>query len=61
MGLCVSDGSYIKYTYIIGLGAQPCGAPGPCKYFSWLVTDDITTYLKKKKKTEAMVKYGIRM
>ena len=34
MGLCVSGGSHAQYTYMIGPGAQPCGAPGPCKYFS---------------------------
>ena len=36
MGLCVSGGSYVQYTYMIGLGAQPRGAPGPCKYFSFI-------------------------
>ena len=34
MRLCVSGGSHAQYTYMIGPGAQPRGAPGPCKYFS---------------------------
>ena len=34
MELCVSGGSHTQYTYMIGSGAQLCGAPGPCMYFS---------------------------
>ena len=34
MEWCVNGGSHAQYTYVIGLGAQPRGAPGPCKYFS---------------------------
>ena len=34
MGLCVNDRSHAQYTYMIGLGAQPRGAPRSCKYFS---------------------------
>ena len=34
MGLCVSSGSYVQYTYMIGPGAQQRSAPGPYKYFS---------------------------
>ena len=34
MELCVSGEFHAQYTYIIGPGVQPRGAPGPCKYFS---------------------------
>ena len=36
IGLCISGESHIQYTYTIGPGAQPRGAPGPCKYFSFI-------------------------
>ena len=34
MRLYVSSGSHTQYTYMIGSGAQSCGASEPCKYFS---------------------------
>ena len=37
MKLWVSGGSHTQYTYMIGPGAQPRGASGPCKYFSLIV------------------------
>ena len=37
MRLCVSGGSHVQYTYMIGLGAQSRGASEPCKYFSWKI------------------------
>ena len=33
MKLYISGGFYAQYTYMIGPGAQPGGAPGSCKYF----------------------------
>ena len=36
MELCVSGGSYVKYTYNIGPRAQPRGPPRSYKYFFFI-------------------------
>ena len=41
MRLCVSGGFHTQYTYMIGPGVQPHGAPRPCKYFSRCESADL--------------------
>ena len=42
IGLCVSGGSHVQYTYMIDPGAQPYNIPRACKDFSLIII--FTTY-----------------